>query len=78
MPSLALAGRGDDGTLLMQSDKDRREHELVVATITDLLQQKGLTPWRRRRPQLARHGKLTHLHTPITADTGGLAALSSG
>ena len=70
------AGRGDDGTLLMQSDKDRREHELVVATITDLLQQKGLTPWRRQRPQLTRHGQLTHLHTPITADAGGLAALS--
>ena len=70
------AGRGDDGTLHMQSDKDRRVHELVVATITDLLQQKGLTPWRRRRPQLARHGQLTHLHTPITADTGGMAALS--
>ena len=70
------AGRGDDGTLLMRSDKDRREHELVVETITGLLQQSGLTPWRRRRPQLARHGQLTHLHTPITADASGHSALA--
>jgi len=70
------AGRGDDGRQLLQSEKDRREHELVVETITDQLRQAGLTPWRRRQPQLARHGRLTHLHTPITAETGGLSALA--
>ena len=70
------AGHGDDGQQLLQSDKDRREHELVVETITDQLRQAGLTPWRRRQPQLARHGRLTHLHTPITAETGGLSALA--
>ena len=70
------AGRGDDGTVLMRSEKDRREHELVVETITNLLRQKGLKPSRRRSPQLARHGQLTHLHTPITADAGGISALA--
>ncbi|MGE4583006.1 MAG: isochorismate synthase, partial [Synechococcus sp.] len=66
----ALAGtacQGDDGQLLLRSDKDRREHELVVETITEQLQRNGLQPHRRPQPQLARHGHLTHLHTPITA-----------
>ena len=66
----ALAGtacEGDDGQLLLRSDKDRREHELVVGTITEQLQRNGLQPHRRAQPQLARHGHLTHLHTPITA-----------
>ena len=46
-----------------------QEHELVVETITD-------RAWaRRRRPQLVRHGR-SHLHTPITAETGGLSALA--
>ncbi len=66
----ALAGtacEGDDGQLLLRSDKDRREHELVVGTITEQLQRNGLKPHRRAQPQLARHGHLTHLHTPITA-----------
>ena len=70
------AGRGDDGSQLLRSDKDRREHELVVETITGRLQQAGLNPWHRRQPQLARHGLLTHLHTPITADAGGRSALA--
>ena len=66
----ALAGtacEGDDGQLLLRSDKDRHEHELVVGTITEQLQRNGLQPHRRAQPQLARHGHLTHLHTPITA-----------
>ena len=61
------AGPGDNGQQLLRSDKDRREHELVVETITDQLRESGLSPWRRPQPQLARHGRLTHLHTPITA-----------
>ena len=65
------AGQGDDGQALLRSDKDRREHDLVVETITTQLRHAGLTPWSRRRPQLARHGHLTHLHTPISADAQG-------
>jgi len=65
------AGQGDSGEALLQSDKDRREHELVVQAITEHLQQQGLSPRRPRRPQLARHGHLVHLHTPITAAASG-------
>ena len=65
------AGQGDNGDDLLRSDKDRREHELVVQTITEHLQQQGLQPRRPRRPQLARHGRLVHLHTPITAAATG-------
>jgi menaquinone-specific isochorismate synthase len=48
----------------------------VVETITDQLRRNGLTPRRRRQPQLARHGNLTHLHTPITAETHGQPVLA--
>ena len=66
----ALAGTspvGPQAEQLLHSDKDRREHELVVEAITEVLQQAGLTPRRPRHPRLARHGQLVHLHTPITA-----------
>ena len=69
----ALAGTapvGPNAPQLMQSDKDRREHELVVEAITAVLQQSGLNPRRPRHPRLARHGQLVHLHTPITAPLG--------
>ena len=66
----ALAGTapvGPDADQLLRSEKDRREHELVVEAITDVLHQAGLIPRRPRHPRLARHGQLLHLHTPITA-----------
>ena len=66
----ALAGTaplGDRAIDLLRSTKDRHEHELVVETITAVLQRAGLTPRRPRHPRLARHGSLVHLHTPITA-----------
>jgi len=66
----ALAGtapQGDRAIDLLHSTKDRHEHELVVETITAVLQRAGLTPRRPRHPRLARHGSLVHLHTPITA-----------
>ena len=66
----ALAGTaplGDTATELLRSGKDRHEHELVVETITAVLQRAGLLPRRPRHPRLARHGSLVHLHTPITA-----------
>lgn len=70
------AGKGDRGEALLRSDKDRREHELVVQAITDHLRAQGLSPRRPRRPQLARHGQLVHLHTPITAAAGGQTPLT--
>lgn len=65
----ALAGTaraGDRGDALLRSEKDRREHALVVDTINALLRQQQLQPRCPRRPGLARHGELVHLHTPIT------------
>ncbi|AFY29933.1 isochorismate synthase [Cyanobium gracile] len=75
----ALAGTaplGEPADLLLQSRKDRHEHELVVETITAVLQKAGLDPRRPRRPRLARHGSLVHLHTPITASLQGQAPLN--
>ena len=61
---------GPNAAQLLHSDKDRREHELVVEAITEVLHHNGLTPRRPRHPRLARHGQLVHLHTPITASLG--------
>jgi len=69
----ALAGTapiGPGADQLLYSDKDRREHELVVEAITAVLRQAELLPRRPRHPRLARHGQLVHLHTPITAALG--------
>ena len=75
----ALAGTaplGEPADDLLQSRKDRHEHELVVETITAVLQKAGLEPRRPRRPRLARHGSLVHLHTPVTATLRGQAPLT--
>lgn len=75
----ALAGTaplGEPADDLLQSRKDRHEHELVVETITAVLQKAGLDPRRPRRPRLARHGSLVHLHTPVTATLRGQAPLT--
>ncbi len=74
----ALAGTaplGERAGDLLHSPKDRHEHELVVDTITAVLQKAGLEPRRPRRPRLARHGSLVHLHTPITASLAGAQPL---
>ncbi len=74
----ALAGTaplGAPADELLHSRKDRHEHELVAETITAVLEKAGLEPRRPRRPRLARHGALVHLHTPITATLRGQAPL---
>ena len=70
------AGRGEGGDTLMQSNKDRHEHELVVQAISDSLSDAGLTPQSPQRPQLAHHGQLIHLHTPVSANATGHQALA--
>ncbi len=70
----ALAGtasQDDCGQSLLRSDKDLREHELVVTSICNQLIRETLEPVRIRSPQLARHGQLVHLHTPIHASVNG-------
>ncbi|KGG13195.1 MULTISPECIES: isochorismate synthase [Prochlorococcus] len=65
----ALAGTAllKDGDALLSSEKDLREHELVVTSILTQMSNYGLKPYRSRSPRLAKHGHLVHLHTPITA-----------
>ena len=46
------APRGEDASALLRSIKDRHEHELVVDTITEVLQAAGLNPRRSRHPRL--------------------------
>jgi len=75
----ALAGTaavGADAHSLLRSDKDRLEHALVASTIVEALGQLGLAPRMPRHPRLARHGQLTHLHTPITAAIGSCHPLA--
>ncbi|MEO0852020.1 MAG: isochorismate synthase, partial [Cyanobacteria bacterium J06648_11] len=73
----ALAGsapRGatsvDDDILahqLLDSGKDRREHDWVVQTISARLKELGLAPDVARAPALMQLAAIQHLHTPITA-----------
>jgi len=75
----ALAGTAPIGPAAEQlphSEKDRREHELVVEAISAVLSGEGLQARRPRHPRLARHGQLVHLHTPITASLAGRAPLA--
>ncbi len=74
----ALAGtakRNDDGLDLLKSEKNLREHELVVSSIKDQLIGEGLKPSRLRFPRLAKHGHLIHLHTPIKTFAKKISAL---
>ena len=68
----ALAGTGlfgAEGNDLLYSDKDRREHDLVVSSIMKQLGNLELKAMSPDRPRITRHGKLLHLYTPITALT---------
>ena len=50
---------------LLRSEKDRREHQVVVSSIVNQLIAMGLTPKFTPKPKLVRYGNLIHLHTPI-------------
>ena len=66
----ALAGtanRDDDGADLLRSDKNLREHQLVVSSIAKQFIEQGLVPITPKGPQLFNQGNLIHLHTPIVA-----------
>ncbi|AUJ31664.1 MAG: isochorismate synthase [Liquorilactobacillus nagelii] len=73
----ALAGttaRGDTlnqqqelGERLLQSTKNRIEHQIVVAEITHRLQELALKIEHPTEPQLLATGSVQHLYTPITA-----------
>ncbi len=74
----ALAGTAVQGHRvddLLRSDKDLREHNLVVSSIRDVLLELGLSPKCMNKPRLAKHGKLVHLHTPITLNLKDQSAL---
>ena len=64
------AGASEDAALattLLRSEKDRREHELVVAAISGRLAQLGLKPEFEAPPGLRRLANVQHLHTPVRA-----------
>jgi menaquinone-specific isochorismate synthase len=64
------AGASEDAALattLLRSEKDRREHELVVAAISGRLAQLGLQPEFEAQPGLRRLANVQHLHTPVRA-----------
>ena len=66
----ALAGtanKDEDGEDLLRSDKNLREHDLVVSAIINQLVAQGLEPTFNKRPQIAKQGHLLHLHTSISA-----------
>ncbi|MDB6170150.1 MAG: isochorismate synthase [Verrucomicrobia bacterium] len=63
-------GASDDAALglaLLHSEKDLREHRLVVETITGRLAQLGLKPEWPDHPALRRLANVQHLHTPVRA-----------
>jgi menaquinone-specific isochorismate synthase len=67
-------GRGDSasvdaamGAELLRDDKDSREHQSVVTSITNRLQSLGLEPEVPSRPRLLKLPNVQHLFTPIEA-----------
>jgi menaquinone-specific isochorismate synthase len=64
------AGASEDAALattLLRSEKDRREHEHVVAAISGRLAQLSLKPEFEAQPGLRRLANVQHLHTPVRA-----------
>ena len=67
------AGASEDAALaaaLLQSEKDLREHRLVVEAITARLTQLGLSAEFSAQPGLRRLANVQHLHTPVRAVLG--------
>ncbi len=67
------AGASEDAALasaLLASDKDRREHQFVLESITRRLEQLGLKAEFPERPAVRRLANLQHLHTPVRAALG--------
>ena len=56
---------------LLRDEKERREHEMVVAFITEQLRGLGLCPEHPAAPGLRRFANVQHLHTAIEADLPG-------
>ena len=64
------AGASEDAALagtLLRSEKDRREHQHVLAAIIARLEHLGLAPEYAEEPGLRRLANVQHLHTPIRA-----------
>ncbi len=55
------------GERLLSSDKDMREHRMVVDTLLEQLQKQGVTPVCPERPVLLRLSNVQHLWTPVSA-----------
>jgi menaquinone-specific isochorismate synthase len=78
MTTEALAGSANRGTTasedasfggkLLQSEKDLREHRIVLDSIVRRLSPLGLDMRHSERPLLKRLSNVQHLHTPIEAD----------
>ena len=59
----AIAGAG-----LLASEKDRHEHQLVLASVRRRLEALGLVPTHPDAPALRKLANLQHLHTPVRAE----------
>lgn len=68
------------GDELLGSEKDLREHHLVLSSVVRRLVQLGLNPTHADRPQLRKLANVQHLHTPVQAaltdDVGLLEAVA--
>ncbi|MBS0633302.1 MAG: isochorismate synthase [Verrucomicrobia bacterium] len=65
------AGASEDAALaaaLLASDKDRREHQFVLESITGRLAQLGLAPKFPARPEIRRLANVQHLQTAVSAE----------
>ncbi len=64
------ASAGEDAALasrLLKSEKDLREHALVVESLVRRLRSLGLEPEIGSRPRLRRFSNVQHLHSPLRA-----------